>query len=458
MRELIGFIFLFSMVELSYAQVIISQGHDKVDPYDIPVNANENERPTCQKNSHFKGDTPNITSEVEDTTDEKEFYDVSPLKTFSGIKSVYLSGSTLTLTLVDKGYFEQFISPVLQTVQETHYNAEPGSAIFYSLILATLPLIFDTKDTIHWMVGCSDYETVSKSIDVSKKETTEKFEWKDIQKKHTILITGFDKDHRFYVDNNGKNNTIDIDLSSVIMGAVLTGNSYLKINCVDCSLPNENEKVIVSGLKSNMDLNKDFRPIKEQLILEEKLRVAEKIKVEKAEIAEQVRLEKIAESELRQAKLAEQLRVAEQKRLDDEAEKVKEVAAEAETAREKERTRCLYDTDIGVCSGGSFSNGSDQLMYAERLGFGGMLNSKSLDQVGKNIIQLRVRNNTPSDVKDITFTCDSVATSGTILDSEDLTLFQIFPKDVALDLTLKIREVEQTASIKCRASTYKRAQ
>jgi hypothetical protein len=441
MKKLIAYMLLFSMVDLSYAQGKIPQSHDEVDPYNVTVNASENERPTCQNNSHFKGDTPIITSEVEDTSNEKEFYDVTPLKTLSGIKSVYLSGSTLTLTLVDKGYFEQFRSPVLQTVQETHYNAEPGSAIFVSLILATLPLIFDPKDTINWMVGCSDYEIVSKKLDLSRKETTDKFEWKDIQKKHTILIAGFDKDYRFYVDNEGNNNTIDIDLTSAIKSAALTGTSYLKINCVDCSLPNENEKVIVSGLKSDMDLNKDFRPIKDQLILEEKLRVAEKIKVEKAEIVEQMRLEKIAESELRQAKLAEQLRVAEQKRLDDEAEKVKAVAAEAETAREKERTRCLYDTDIGVCSGGNFSNGSDQLMYAERLGFGGMLNSKSLDQVGKNIIQLRVRNNTPSDVKDITFTCDSVATSGTILDSEDLTLFQIFPKDVALDLTLKIREV-----------------
>ena len=51
------------------------------------------------------------------------------------------------------------------------------------------------------------------------------------------------------------------------------------------------------------------------------MRIAEKIKVEKAEIAEQMRLEKIAESELRQAKLAEQLRVSEQKRIDDEADR-----------------------------------------------------------------------------------------------------------------------------------------
>ena len=172
------------------------------------------------------------------------------------------------------------------------------------------------------------------------------------------------------------------------------------------------------------------------------------------------------ESELRYAAL-EKLRVAEQKRIDEETAKAKaeEVAAEAarekekvatETAREKERTRCLYDTDIGVCNGGNFANGSDQLMYAERLGFGGMLTSQSLDQIGKNIVQLTVRNNTSSDVKDITFSCDSIATSGTVLDSEDLTIFQVFPKNIPLSLNLKIMEVEQTNSIKCRAKNYRR--
>lgn len=428
MKKIIVYTLLFSMVNLSYAQ-----GHDEVDPYNVPVNASENERPTCQNNSHFKGDTTIITSEVEDTYDEKEFYDVTPLKTLSGIKAVYLSGSTLTLTLVDKGYFEQFISPVLQTVQETHYNAEPGSAILFSLILATLPLIFDPKDTIHWMVGCSDYEIVSKKLDVSKKETTEKFEWKDIQKKHTILITGFDKDYRFYVDNEGNNNTIDIDLTSAIKSAALTGTSYLKINCVDCSLPNENEKVIVSGLKSNMDLNKDFRSIKEQLILEEKLRVAEKIRVEKAEVAEQMRLEKLAESELRQAELAERLRVAEQKRIDEETAKAKAEEVAAEAAREKERTRCLYDTDVGVCSSGEF--------------FRGFLTSN---------VSVLVRNNTSEDIKDVTFTCDSIAASGTILDNDDVTIFQIFPKEVSVRVELEILNQSQTDTIKCRAKNYKK--
>ena len=64
MIKLIAYILLITFVNLSYAQSDVSAElrdiangntfNPPIDPYNVPVDASENVRPTCPKNSHFK--------------------------------------------------------------------------------------------------------------------------------------------------------------------------------------------------------------------------------------------------------------------------------------------------------------------------------------------------------------------------------------------------------------------
>ena len=130
-------------------------------------------------------------------------------------------------------------------------------------------------------------------------------------------------------------------------------------------------------------------------------------------------------------------------------------ADEHEKAAEAQKYEpCLGNSDIGVCNG-NYSNGLDTLESLERMGMGNLITSNDYaEEIGKNDIKILVRNNTSSDVKDVTFSCNSISSSGTVLNTEEVKIFEIFPKHEPLTLDLKIREVKQTKSIKCRATRY----
>lgn len=70
---------------------------------------------------------------------------------------------------------------------------------------------------------------------------------------------------------------------------------------------------------------------------------------------------------------------------------------------------------------------------------------------GRNFI---VRNNTSIDIKDVTFSCDSIAPSGTVVNTEDFTIYDVFPPNQVITISHQLNEsVAQTSFIKCRLAT-----
>ena len=125
--------------------------------------------------------------------------------------------------------------------------------------------------------------------------------------------------------------------------------------------------------------------------------------------------------------------------------------AEREAKREKEQEdaaaeqkleQCFDSRVISVCQQ---SNGLPTLLTT----------LAHIQGITQNIyVGLYVKNRLSIDVKDVIFSCDSIAESGTVLDTENVKIFKVFPKNTTLDLGLTIRKVEQYNSIKCHVSGY----
>ena len=160
---------------------------------------------------------------------------------------------------------------------------------------------------------------------------------------------------------------------------------------------------------------------------------------------------------LKKLELEKQRELKEKTSMERTREKEKTDVEEREKAIEAQKyENCLNESDIGVCNINYFSNQSNDPGMNLLLTLGALQANDQASLMGESLIKLYVRNNKLTDVKDITFTCDSYAASGTVIYSENFTIFNVFPSKNVLQVTSKIRKVEQTASIKCRAKNYKR--
>ena len=233
-----------------------------------------NDQRICE--SQMVGDTSSKQIKT-DTQVKKEFYEPTQLKGFSGIESANLNSSNLSLMLVDKGYFEQYSSPVVNTMLKVNVDAHPLLSPFL-LPFAFIPVPpFGPIAWAKFTFGCTDIWPLPTEADTTRKVKTGKSEWKNVQKNHRILITGFDKNYEFVVDNKGlpNSNQAVIDLSSAILNTELTKNTTLKISCMDCDLLGPQEQSLYKDSKTSIELSNDFRPIKLALIESKQSKFAE---------------------------------------------------------------------------------------------------------------------------------------------------------------------------------------
>lgn len=194
--------------------------------------------------------------------EKREFYELTPTKIFSGIKSVNLHDSKLTLSLFDNAYFEQYSAPVINLVRKSHYEAHPFRAIFGTILFAGLPWIVAPSDYSDFAFGCTQASLITSKSDLTKKVKTGRSEWRGTQKTHKILISGFDKDH----EASSISNEEEIELSPYILNTDLTKNTTMKITCLDCDLLSSEEQSLYKDVKKTVLLNADFRAIKATLI------------------------------------------------------------------------------------------------------------------------------------------------------------------------------------------------
>jgi hypothetical protein len=179
------------------------------------------------------------------TSSKREVYE--PTKNFSGIETVKLDNSKLSITLIDKTLFEE-----------------------YDVFL----------------------ENGNTRIDLAKKTKTGKSEWGYVKRPHKIIVLGFDKDYEFIVEPN--NNEVKIDLEPIILNSQLPKNTNLTIRCEDCDLLSIKEQNLFPNIKTDFVLRHDFRLTKLALIETQKNRAVEAEKAMRdKEIATKAQIQKI---------------------------------------------------------------------------------------------------------------------------------------------------------------------
>jgi hypothetical protein len=203
---------------------------------------------------------------IVNTSETKLFYSDVSIKTFSGIQSASLSGSVLTLSILDRSLHEQYSAPIVATLQKINYDASPFKSFFYTIFTGGIFFLKAPREFIPYTFGCTEKTLISTAPDLLREVKTGKTEWRDIldsDTHHRYLVSGFNRDYEYKGENN-------IDLIQAILATNLTGSTNLKITCLDCDLLGPEEQKLYKDAKKTVELTYDFRPVKELLIKAEK--------------------------------------------------------------------------------------------------------------------------------------------------------------------------------------------
>lgn len=217
---------------------------------------------------------------VVETTQRKDYQESDPPKHFSGIKAVSLNGSKIMLQLVDKSLFEEYSVPLITYLHEYHSETHLIKGFLKTTVVLPIYLVFSPLFLISdngrndfsnffrdytWksIFGYSEKKIRSPVANPANKVKTGKSEWRDLQKTHKILISGFDKDYERSI-NWGE---AEYDLSPYILNTDITKTTTIKITCLDCDLLGQDEQqAIYKDTKKAVEIIADFRNIKTNLL------------------------------------------------------------------------------------------------------------------------------------------------------------------------------------------------
>ena len=203
-------------------------------------------------------------SQITNETNEKSiFYEQELTKNFGGIESIKIIDSKLSLNVINKGFFYEYNAPIVKVADVFHYPAQPVFGGLLSLASVGLWPLFAPRDFYVFTFGCTSTSSFKSEIDKTRKIKTGKIEWRNFYQPHKISISGFDKEYTFNIENNFSN---IFDITEPILNTELTNSTSLKITCLDCSLKNITELNSANDIKTSIQLNYDFRPIKSSLI------------------------------------------------------------------------------------------------------------------------------------------------------------------------------------------------
>ena len=213
-----------------------------------------------------------------DTLKSTERYILKPNSVISGIKSVNLTGYHLSVSLVNKEFYEEYSIPFIDEIRQENYEGHPFRVMLGTLM--TGGIIWLDPKASNLAFGCTAEHWVGSYPDISKKQNkTGKSQWSDLKKNHAILVSGFEKNYEFWQEGE------DIDLSSAILNSDIDKSTNIEITCVDCELGSQEEQSIFKDLKKSVRISADFREIKSLLVAQDKAnKINQAKRVKEAEI------------------------------------------------------------------------------------------------------------------------------------------------------------------------------
>ena len=131
-------------------------------------------------------------------------------------------------------------------------------------------------------------------------------------------------------------------------------------------------------------------------------------------------------------------------------------AAERARLANFNREKCLSNGDIGICQ----SSKQNELMFLcdmnPLVALNNLGNQYCYTVDSLNIVtNMLVRNNTPNIVQDITFTCQQIANSGTVLGQGSQTVYDAWKPGEVRTVKLKFNKVNQVKSMNCSPTRWK---
>ena len=179
------------------------------------------------------------------------FYEPSPSKIFSSITSIQFNNATLAIKIQNQGFFDEYSAPVIEKIRQVTYEAHRLTGSFTPV--GSIVWLFNPKLMNDYTFGCTEREKLDPELDKTKKIKTGNHEWKEVEKNHKILISGFDKEYEFTIDPWTK----EIDLTQAIFNSNINKNTTINVKCLSCDLLGDDEKKLYPNSKNSIQLNSD---------------------------------------------------------------------------------------------------------------------------------------------------------------------------------------------------------
>lgn len=223
----------------------------------------------------------------------------TPESTYHALRSMQVEGTRLMLSFTSKGQFQEYTAPVLLTIRNEIYGAEPVTALLTNALLVGLPLLLDPKSAAEQTFGCTDRESTGKRLAVENRRKGRKAYWADHDREATITLRGFQTPRTMSVTVDGGTGMAEVDLGRLIDTSPLEGVTALEVLCDSCDVPTAKQVKQFGAAPATLTAAVDFRPVRDerrrlvQMQIDAEARTAAEARARAEAEAERLRLERM---------------------------------------------------------------------------------------------------------------------------------------------------------------------
>lgn len=294
---------------------------------------------SCSKNTMLRNARTTLSEEVRSTQETHTFLDIEPVQKISGISSLRLQGTRLSVQLAAQGRFEEFSGPVVLHVERKHYEGSPGVALLAHTLTLGIGLMVAPINSTQHALGCWDSRALRREVLLAESAPTGQSQWRSIDATHVLRIEGLGAPREFNFSTTavGGQGTFELELLPIVMQAAADQPLSLTISCLSCNAQDSTAAGVVAPGQNQVVLQADFAQARAQELARlERLAQEERARVERLVQEERARLERLAQEE----------RAAAQRRL--EAQQALLAFKRSMVGRWSTQDTCLNSKSIGV--------------------------------------------------------------------------------------------------------------
>ncbi len=178
-----------------------------------------------------------VSEETRKTEETHTFFDTAPVQQVSGIRSVRVQGSVLSIGLAAHGRFEEFSGPIANILEKSQYEASPGSALIAHTVTLGIVLMLAPGNSVQHALGCTDTRVIRREVLTGESAPTGRSEWRNIPATLIVNVDGLGPRKTYNLSTAPANTQLpfEINLLPHIMQAAADGPVEITVSCVNCS-------------------------------------------------------------------------------------------------------------------------------------------------------------------------------------------------------------------------------